>query len=87
MATAYWSYILTHSCLLKGEEPPVCIPCYEVLSVEHIFTDCVDLKGYRNWLGFFVCLFVCLFCFVLFLTFVLKGCCSVSILRAILLNF
>ena len=49
MPIAYWSHILTHFYLLKGEEPPVCIPGNEVLSVEHIyFINCVDLQVYRN---------------------------------------
>ena len=39
---------LTHLYLLKGEEPPVCIPCDEVMSVEHILASCVDLQEYRH---------------------------------------
>ena len=38
----------THFYLLKGEEPSVCVPFNEVLSVEHIFTTCMDLHKYRN---------------------------------------
>ena len=61
---------LTHFYLLKGEEQPVCIPCNEVLSGEHIFTKCEDLQEYRDWLGFFKTLVL--------------SCCSVSILRTLL---
>ena len=35
--------------ILKAEEPPACIPCNEVLTVEHISINCVDLQEYRNW--------------------------------------
>ena len=54
---------ITYFYLLKCEEPPVCIPCNEFLTVEHIFTNCVDLQKYRNCYCFF--LFVCLFVFFL----------------------
>ena len=46
--------LITHFYLLKGEEPPVCIPCYEVLSVKHIFTGCVDLQEYKDSVGGFL---------------------------------
>ena len=46
--------------LLKGEKLPICIPCNKLLTVEHISTNCVDLKGVQSW-GFFCC------CFVVFL--------------------
>ena len=39
---------LSHFYLLKGEEPLVCIPGNEVLSVERSFINCVDLQQYRN---------------------------------------
>ena len=39
---------LTHFYLLKGEEPPVCMPCKELLTVKHIFISCVDLHECRN---------------------------------------
>ena len=35
MPTVYWS--LTYFYILKSEEPPVCIPCNEVLTVNYIF--------------------------------------------------
>ena len=34
---------MTHSFLLKGDEQPVCIPCDEPLTVEHILLSCADL--------------------------------------------
>ena len=33
---------ITHSFLLKGEEPPMCIGCDELLTVKHIFLTCSD---------------------------------------------
>ena len=59
MPTAYWSHSL-NSFLLKGEEPPVCIPCDRLCSVEHLLTGCVDLIEWRRFC-LFVCLFVCFF--------------------------
>ena len=41
----------THFYLLKGEEPPVCIPCDQLCSIEHLLTGCVDLI---EWRGHFV---------------------------------
>ena len=38
----------THSFLLKGEEPPQCIPCHTALSIKHIFLDCVDVSHIRE---------------------------------------
>ena len=39
---------LTHFYLLKGEEPPVCIPCDQLCSIEHLLTGCVDLIEWRR---------------------------------------
>ena len=39
---------LTHFYLLKGEEPPVCIPCDRLCSIEHLLTGCVDLIDWRR---------------------------------------
>ena len=39
---------ITHSFLLKGEEPPVCIGCDEVLTIEHILLTCSDLMEIRE---------------------------------------
>ena len=39
---------LTHFYPLKGEEPPVCIPCDQLCSVEHLLTGCVDLIEWRR---------------------------------------
>ena len=39
---------LTHFYLLKGEEPPVCIPCDRLCSIEHLLTGCVDLMDWRR---------------------------------------
>ena len=33
---------ITHSFLLKGEEPPVCIGCDKCLTIEHILLPCLD---------------------------------------------
>ena len=38
---------LTHSFLLKGEEPPVCIGCDKRLTIEHILltcSDCIEIR-------------------------------------------
>ena len=34
--------------LLKGEEPPECIPCNSILSVKHLLIECTDLEPYRD---------------------------------------
>ena len=39
---------LTHSYLLKGEDPPKCIPCQEPLTVKHILLDCQDFDHIRT---------------------------------------
>jgi ribonuclease HI len=39
---------MTHSFLLKGEEPPVCIPCDELLTIEHMLLFCSDLIDIRE---------------------------------------
>ena len=39
--------IMTHSFLLKGEEPPVCIPCDDLLTIEHMLLFCSDLIDMR----------------------------------------
>ena len=36
---------LTHSFLLKGEEPPVCIGCDKCLTIEHTLLTCSDLRA------------------------------------------
>jgi len=36
---------LGHSCLthfLKDEDPPICIPCNSLLTVEHLLINCID---------------------------------------------
>ena len=49
MPTKYWShFFFTHFCLLKGEEPPACIPCDRLCSIEHLLTGCVDLIEWRR---------------------------------------
>ena len=40
------SYI-THTYLLKGEEPQ-CIPCTAPLTIKHVLVDCVDLAPTRQ---------------------------------------
>ena len=39
---------ITHSFSLKGEEPPVCIGCDELLTIEHILPTCSDLIEIRE---------------------------------------
>ena len=39
---------LTHSFLLKGEEPPVCIRCDKRLTLEHILLTCLDFTEIRE---------------------------------------
>ena len=39
---------LTHSYLLKGEEPPQCVPCQCPLTVKHILLECVDTELIRE---------------------------------------
>ena len=40
--------VLTHSFLLKGEEPPVCIRCDKRLTIEHILLTCSDFIEIRQ---------------------------------------
>ena len=39
---------ITHSFLLKGEEPPVCIGCDKCLTIEHILLTCFDFIEIRE---------------------------------------
>ena len=39
---------ITHSFLLKGEEPPMCIGCDELLTIEHILPTCSDFIEIRE---------------------------------------
>ena len=39
---------LTYFYLFKGEEPPVCILCDRLYSIEHLLTGCVDLIEWRR---------------------------------------
>ena len=39
---------ITHSFLLKGEEPPMCIGCDERLTTEHILITCSDFTEMRE---------------------------------------
>ena len=39
---------LTHSFLLKGEEPPMCIGCDKRLTIEHILLTCLDFIEIRE---------------------------------------
>ena len=49
MARLYIGHsFLTHSFLLKGEEPPMCIGCDKHLTIEHILLDCSDLIEIRE---------------------------------------
>ena len=49
MARLHIGYsFITHSFLLKGEEPPVCIGCDKRLTVEHILLTCSDFIEIRE---------------------------------------
>ena len=39
---------LTHSYLLKNEDPPICIPCHSLLTVELIVISCIDFDIIRQ---------------------------------------
>ena len=39
---------ITHSFLLKGEEPPMCIGCDKRLTIEHILLTCSDFIEKRE---------------------------------------
>ena len=41
-------FFKTHFYLLKGEELPVCIPCDQLCSIEHLLTGCVDFTEWRR---------------------------------------
>ena len=41
---------LTHSYLLKDEDPPICIPWNSLLTVEHILISCIDFDIIRQFL-------------------------------------
>ena len=58
--------------LLKGEKLHICIPCDKLLTIEHIFTDGVDLQECRN----------CIFNSCALKLF--RECCSVSVFRTTL---
>ena len=39
---------ITHSHLLKGDDPPECISCNEPFTVKHFMTTCSDLQPMRD---------------------------------------
>ena len=39
---------ITHSFVLKGEEPPMCIGCDKPLTIEHILLTCSDFIEIRE---------------------------------------
>ena len=39
---------ITHSCLLKGGDLPLCIPCQEPFLVKHFLLDCTDFNIIRS---------------------------------------
>eukprot|EP00916_Digyalum_oweni_P019426 GHVL01032319.1.p1 GENE.GHVL01032319.1~~GHVL01032319.1.p1 ORF type:complete len:920 (-),score=34.35 GHVL01032319.1:223-2982(-) len=39
---------ITHSYLLKGEDPPYCFGCDEPWTLEHVLTKCVDVQEFRD---------------------------------------
>ena len=36
---------LTHSFILKEEEPPVCVVCNTIITIKHILIECADNSG------------------------------------------
>jgi len=42
------STYLTHSYFLKDEDPPICITCNSLLTVEHILISCIDFDIIRQ---------------------------------------
>ena len=45
---------MSHAFLLKGEEPPVCITCDELLTVKHILLFCSDFIEIREKETFYI---------------------------------
>ena len=39
---------LTHSYLLKREDPPFCISCNELFTVKHFLIDCIEFSHVRH---------------------------------------
>ena len=39
---------LTHSFLLKGEPPPLCVGCDKSFTIKHILTECVEFREQRE---------------------------------------
>ena len=39
---------LTHSYLLKGENPPLCIGCNKNLTIKHILTECIEFEEQKE---------------------------------------
>jgi len=39
---------LTHSHLLEGGPPPICIPCNQPLTIQHILIECIDFQNTRT---------------------------------------
>ena len=39
---------ITHSFILKGEEPPECVSCNEPFTVKHVLIDCIDCQLTRD---------------------------------------
>ena len=39
---------LTHSFLLKGEPPPLCVGCDKCFTIKHILTECVEFTEQRE---------------------------------------
>ena len=40
---------ITHSYLLKQEQPPWCVGCHTSYSVKHLLIDCIDLTPKRQY--------------------------------------
>ena len=45
---AFFKCFITHSFLLKGEEPPMCIGCDKRLTIKHILLTCSDFIEIRE---------------------------------------
>ena len=39
---------ITHSFILKGEDPPECVSCNEPFTVKHVLIDCIDFQLTRD---------------------------------------
>ena len=38
---------LTHSFLLKREDPPFCVGCHQHITIKHVLLDCIEFSDVR----------------------------------------